>query len=179
LQHALERAAFLAEQVLARHTHVVETELGGAGTAQHHGVHATHLVGADLALHQERRQLAFAVVAIGARHHDAEVGKCAVGDPELAAVEHVVVALQVGARLDLRDIGTGARLADRCEHLALAGEQRIEETGLLVRRADCGKLGDRAVSDVQDGTQRKPGIAGLFHHHRPSELVQPHPALLL
>ena len=53
--------------------------------------------------------------------HREEVGHPAVGDPELVTIEHPVVAVGLGATLDRRGIGAGARLRERKRRDHLAG----------------------------------------------------------
>ena len=86
--------ADLAEHVALRHAAVFEDQLAGAAGADAELVFllADREAG-QAALDEERGDAAVAGLGIDGREHDEEVGFVAVGDPELAAVEHEVVAV--------------------------------------------------------------------------------------
>ena len=60
----------------------------------------------------ERRLAAMPELGVHGRDHDGHVGDPAVGDEDLGAVEHPLVAVQLGRGAQRADVGAGARLGD-------------------------------------------------------------------
>ena len=112
----LEAAALDAQQALSGDGVAVEGELGGVGGAHAHLVErAAHLESGKPALDQEHREPV--VAALGrsrprAGRDEVEVAVDAVGDEDLAAREHVVIATPLGSRGQRSHVRPGARLGD-------------------------------------------------------------------
>ena len=70
-------------------------------------------------LHHEQRQ-ALTAHSAGARHHDDEVGRLAVGDEGFLAVDDVGIALLLRGGLHALQVGAGAGLGhgDGADHFA-------------------------------------------------------------
>ena len=112
-QHAratIERA----EHVSGRHLDVREHQLAGVAAAH---AELVQLLCDGKALHalfdQEGGDAAGAELRLGLRVDHQGVGIRPVGDPHLAAVQQVVVALVLGPELHADDVGAGPRLAHR------------------------------------------------------------------
>ena len=86
---------------------------------------------------------------IGLAVDDHHVGAGTVGDPELGAVEHVAVALLLGAQLHRHDIGAGARLAHGQRADVLAGDELRQILALLRLGAVAADLVDRTGSNAR------------------------------
>src|SRR6185503_4725549 len=112
----VEAPALLAQEVLSRHAHGLEGQLGGVGGAHAHLVElAAHRESGRGALHQEHGDALVALLllpGIETRSDEVEVGHGAVGDEHLGAVQHVVVAVAHRAGLDGRHVRAAARLGD-------------------------------------------------------------------
>ena len=131
--------------------------------------------------HQDHRLLLVAGRGrIGLAHEDQDLAAriAGAGDPPLAAVDDVVVAVADDARLDVGrvrrgDVGLGHREA----RADLAGEQRLEPSPALLRRAVADQhfhvagVGRRAVEDL--GGERRP--AHDLAERRVLALVSPAP----
>jgi len=116
--------------------------------------------------------------AVDLEEDDVDVGEAAVGDPHLAAVHDVVLAVrgEPGDGLRAQRVGSAARLGQGVSgHLAAAGQVR-EVLRLLLRGAE---EHDRQRPDPGVGAEgRRPRAVGalrLRHQHR-GGLVEPEPA---
>ena len=166
LLHQADEAAvfqrFAAEQVLGRHAHVVEEQLGGVLRAQAQFLEPlAHREARHAALHQHQARALAAGGGVGLGHDDDQVGMPAVGDEGLAAVEQVAaVALLDRGGLDALQVGSGGRLAHRDRADQLAGGQ-LRQVLLLLRLGavvqDVGRndLAVQAVADAGDAGARK------------------------
>ncbi|MCY1535761.1 hypothetical protein D9M68_711800 [compost metagenome] len=97
--------AFRTEDVFLRHLDVFEHQLAGVGAA--HAQLVQLLVAGEaleVAFDDEGGHAARAGVDVGLGIDHVGVGVRAVGDPHLVAVEHVAVALLVGAQLHRYDV---------------------------------------------------------------------------
>ena len=122
-QH-LDALADLAEHVLLRHFAVVEEQRIGVGAAHAELVEmCAEGEALEALLDEEGGHAARAGFRIGLGVDHQHVGVAAVGDPHLRAVEHVAVALLVGAQLHADDVGAGVGLAHRQRADMLAGDQ--------------------------------------------------------
>ena len=177
----MKPGALLAEEVLLRHPHVVEEQLGGVlGVLADLVQVAAALEALHAALDHEQRDALVAGVGVGARDDDHQVGQDAVGDERLAAVEDVVVALVDGGGADALEVGAGARLGhrDRGDLLA-AGQVGEPALLLLVVRA-----GDEVGHDhVVEQRERRAVDAAVGHlladHHVVAEVGRAPAAVLL
>ena len=106
-----EALAFLADAIALRHPHLVKENLSGVGRAHAHLVEfAGDFDALGLYRHADQRFVAMFGAVAGVGEQADPVGLNAVGDPHLAAVDDVVVAIGAGAGLDRGDIRTGTRL---------------------------------------------------------------------
>jgi hypothetical protein len=117
-------------------------------------------------------------IGLGIDHQRVGVG--AVGDPHLGAVEHPVVALEVGAQLHRDDVGAGVRLGHRQRADMLAGDQLRQVFRLLFRRAVALDLVDaqvrvRAVGQAHRGR----GARDFFHRHDVRQVAHARAAVFL
>ena len=111
--------ADFAEQILDRRLRVSEHQRRRARTLDAHLVFFRARRQPVLPLDDERREL----VAIDLREHDEDVGKAAVGDEHLLAVENVVRAVVAQPRGRFRGhcVGTGACFGQRVSGDQFAG----------------------------------------------------------
>src|SRR5580765_1771381 len=91
-----EADAFVADPVVGRHLDALEHDLGGRRGADAELALLLADADAGVALLDQERGDALGAVGAGAREHDEQLRLVAGRDPQLAAVEHVVVALQLG-----------------------------------------------------------------------------------
>ena len=117
-------------------------------------------------------------VGLGVDHQRVGLGR--VGDPELGAVEHVAVALLVGAQLHADHVGARAGLAHRQRADVLAGNQFRQVFLLLFRRGPAADLVDaqvgmRAVGKPDGGR----GARHLFHRDAVVQIAEAQPAPFL
>ena len=176
-----EAVAFLADAVALGHAHAVEENLRGV-----RGMHA-QLV--ELARHgdafrfhrqADQRLVAMrrAVAGVGEQAHP--IGLRAVGDPHLAAVDDVVVAVGARIGLDRGDVGSGAGLGNADAGDRIAGDGGREEFAAQRVRAEAGERRGRHVGLHADRHRHAAAADGaelLGHHHRVG-IVEPLAAVL-
>lgn len=117
-------------------------------------------------------------IGLGVDHQGVGVG--AVGDPHLGAVEHVAVALLVGAQLHADHVGAGARLAHRQRADVLAGNQLGQVLGFLRGGAVAvdlvhAQIGVRAVGQADRGA----GAGDFLHRHHVGQVAHVGAAVFL
>ena len=178
--------ARLAQDRLARHPDVGEVdlvELRVTGDLPQR----PHLDAGGVHVDQQVGQPAVPVgVRVGADDEDAPVGDVRVGRPHLLAVDHPLVAVQLGPGAGAGQVGAGAGLGEALAPHLLAGEQRRQEARLLLlgapgqdRRAGHAQADDPEVArgvragrllqvDALEGGRqsqpavlRRPGDAGV------------------
>ena len=131
-------------------------------------------------LDQERRDAARAGGRIGLGIDHQRVGMRAVGDPHLAAVEDVAVALLVRAGRHRDHVGAGADLRHRQRADMLAGDQLRQVFALLRVGAVAADLVDAEIGMRAVGQpDRAGGARNLLHRHAMLEIAEPGPAPLL
>src|SRR3546814_13787015 len=96
-------------------------------------------------LHHEGGDAARPRLGIGLGVDHQGVGLAGVGDPHLAAVEDVAVALLVGAGAHADDVGAGAGLAHGQRAAVLAGDQLRQVAPLLLAAAVAAELVHAAI----------------------------------
>ena len=103
-----------------RHPHVLEVELARVGAPVADLVEQLVAEARRVGGNHDLREAAVAGVGIGHRQQAQPVGRGGVGDVGLAAVDHPVVAVADGARLDPGHVGArlGLRHGDGAHHLA-------------------------------------------------------------
>ena len=105
--------AFLADAIALRHPHIIEENLRGVGRAHAHFVElACDLDALGLHRHADQRLVAVLRRIAGIGKQADPVGLYAVGDPHLAAIDDIIVAVGARVGLDRRDVRSGARLGD-------------------------------------------------------------------
>jgi len=119
-------------------------------------------------------------VRIGLGIDDQGVGIRAVGDPHLAAIEDVVIALAVGAQSHRHHVGTGTRLTHGQGADVFAGDELGQVLLLLLGTAVAADLID---AQVRMGAVRKADrsrrTAYFLHRHDMGEIAHMRPAILL
>ncbi len=118
---------------------------------------------------------------VGLGVDDHRVGVAAVGDPHLRAVEHVAVALRLGAQLHADDVGAGVRLAHRERADVLAATRASAGTSPSARRCRCGAAGSRTRFECApyERPDRRRGARHLFHRDDVREVAEVGAAVLL
>ena len=91
---------------------------------------------------------------IGAHQREHPVGEVAVGGPHLVAVDDEVVAVELGARGQAREVGAGAGLRIALAPGHLAGEDRRQVLRLLLRRAGIDDQRPDEIEAVRIGRGR-------------------------
>ena len=129
--------------------------VGQAHTVEEHLVEVRGAVGlaqrADLdpgelhVAHEEREAAVLGDVGIGARHEDRPARAAGAAGPHLLAVHHPLVAVAHRHRREAGEVGTGTRLAEELAPGLLTGEDRRQETRLLLVGADRVDRGRRLV----------------------------------
>ncbi len=179
-QH-LDAAVLDAEHVLLRHLDVIEEQLAGVGATH---AELVELVAAGktfpVALDDERGDAVRPLVQVGLGVDHVGVGVRAVGDPGLAAVEHVAVAALFGAQLHGDHVGTGIRLAHGQRADVFAADQLGQVAGLLLGVAVAVDLVDAQVGVGAVGKgDRGRAAADLFHRHHVGQVAKAGAAVLL
>ncbi len=174
----LEPLPFLADAVLGRHPDVLEGELVRSIGADHR----------DLRQRQPRRRLlddegrdvAALLLAAGAGEDDAPVRLAGAGDPDLGAVQHVVVAVAHRPGLDrARRVGAARGLGDRHEGLVAVRHHRVGVLGDLRLAAlvdDVRRIEAEGAAGGDVGTH--PALRRLLGDHALRQQVQPGAAVL-
>ena len=89
----------------------------------------------EAALHDESGDALGALGLVGHGEHHEHVGHIAVGDEDLGAVHHIVVALQASLGLALGSVGTGVGLGQSESADLVAGGEHGQVLGLLLGSA--------------------------------------------
>ncbi len=114
-----------------------------------------------------------ALVQVGLGVDHAGVGVRAVGDPGLAAVEHVAVAALLGAQLHGDHVGAGIGFAHGQRADVLATDQLGQVAGLLLGVAVAVDLVDAQVRMRAVGQgHRGRAAADLFHRHHMGQVAE-------
>ena len=140
----LESAAFRADQVGHRHTHVFEVQRGGIGSPPAHFLQRRARETRPIALDQQQRHAARSRAA-GAHRHRIEIGAHARGDEHFRAVHDVLVAVEARRGLDCRHVRAAGGLGDRQSADLVAGEYRWQHARLQLGTA---KPGNRRRADA-------------------------------
>ena len=129
LQHLHHKTGtFVADAIALRHAYVVEEHLSGLRTAHAEFVQVRAESDAwGVHRHHDQRFIDVRFVVAGIGQQADKVSGRGVGDPHLAAVDHVVAAVFLGRGFQPGDIRAGADFgnADTADHLA--GNCRFEE----------------------------------------------------
>ena len=109
--------------------------------------------------------LCFGGVAVGAGQHEAPVGPVGLARPHLLAVDHPLAAVELGAGLDVGEVGAGARLAVALAPQLGAGHDPGQEAVALLVGAEGDQRGaEQRLADVADATRRAgPGVLLEVH----------------
>ncbi|MNN33131.1 hypothetical protein D3C81_1468720 [compost metagenome] len=121
-----------------------------------------------------------ALVQVGLGVDHVGVGVGAVGDPGLAAVEHVVVAAFFGAQFHRDHVGAGVGLAHGQGADVFAADQLGQVLELLLMGAVAVDLVDAQVGVGAVGQRdRGRGAADFFHGHHVGQVAETRAAVLL
>ena len=127
----VEAHAAGADQVILRHPHVVEEHRIGADVR--HRPDALHLDAGTIHRHDDHRDaLVLARLGLGAHRHPVVGGGVGAGVPDLLAVDHPLVTVQLGARAEGRQVGTGVGLGIGDGELDLAAQDARQPRRLLL-----------------------------------------------
>ena len=152
-----EALALDAEQVLDRHLHVGEEQLGGVLRVQADLLEvAAALEAVHPALDHEQTHARVPLRRVGLDRGDHEVGVDAVGDERLGAVHHVVVAVADRRGAHRREVGADARLGHRDRGDELARRDAREPARPLLVGGEREEVGE---ADVVVQRQAEPGGA--------------------
>ena len=139
-------AAFAQDQVFAWHADIVEPQFhfaAGRVVRSEHGQVADDGDPRRVRFDQDLRMLGMArTIEAGLAHHDPHraARMHGVGDPPLAPVEHVVVAIRHNRQFQLRRVRRGdLRFGHHIGGADRAREQRLQPALLLLRRAELGQ----------------------------------------
>ena len=123
----LESFAFFAKHLIQRHFDVLEDQFHGLRRTNAHFVFFFAKGEARRAFFQDKRgNSSHASGLVGHRKYDIGFGFAGIGDENLAAVQHIVVAVQYCNRLLTGSIGAGVWLGQaECAHF-FAFSQRLE-----------------------------------------------------
>ncbi|MNE56025.1 hypothetical protein D3C80_1509010 [compost metagenome] len=139
-------AVKLAQNVLCRHFHAIEEQLAGVGPAHAQLVELVAAAEAfPVALDDERGDAVRTLVQVGLGVNHVGIGVGTVGDPGLAAVEHVVIAAFFCAQFHRHHVGAGIGLAHGQGADVLAADQLGQVLELLLVGAVAVDLVDAQV----------------------------------
>ena len=162
--------ARLADQLGSGHAAAVEHDVARARLTGHGLVAADHLHARCMQVHEEGADLALrAALGRGRGHEHGEVGKRRARDEALAAVQHVVVALQHGARLQRARVRAGRCLGQRKADGFLGARHgqdellHLQRRGLADQRAYARRAAEFAQHMGREGRSR--GVDGLLDQH--------------
>src|SRR5262249_31333356 len=172
--HAVPDAA---EDVLRGNFAILKHQFAGVGAAHAELVELLRSRKAlETLLDQKRRDAARADIGIGLGVDHQHLGLRAVGDPHLAAVEDVTVALLLRARLHRDDVGAGTRLGHGEPAYVLAGDELAEIAPLLIVAAVAADLVDAEVRVRAVGQpDRGRGAREFLPPHAGPEVTKPRP----
>ena len=170
----LETGALGAQQVLGRHPHIVEPQMGMIALPQRLGAQAHivhHLEALGVRRHQDhRRAPVHRHVGVGDHHHDQERRVAEVGGEPLLAGDHPLVAVSHGPAREVVGIGSALGLGHRVGGRDLPGQQGTQVPLPLLAGAVVGQIsalprvgGLAAEHDL--GPQRAP--QNLVHEGQP------------
>src|ERR671914_54940 len=165
----VEAAVLLAEQVLLRHEHVAERQLGRVGRPPAELLElARDLEALHVALEDQERKAVVPTLFRRLHRGDDEVGPHAVRDERLRPVHHVAAVHAPGEGADAGHVRPGARLRDPERGDPLAPDRGRQEALLLIVGPE---LGDRRRGDAHVGAdpgRHAPGPAArqLLAEHR-------------
>src|SRR5439155_8380146 len=117
-------------------------------------------------------------VRVRAREHEHPIGVLRVGGPNLLAIDHPVVAVADGARLERSQVGAGAGLAEALTpgHFAAQDLRQVLRL-LLIRAMDDQRRADHAHAHAAD--LRSTGLGELLVHDELLHRAQAGAAVLL
>ena len=98
--------------------------------------------------------LCFGALAIGAGEHEAPIAPVRVRRPDLLTVDDPVVAVEVGARLNVRQVAARIRFGVSLTPQFLAPADLGQESILLLDRTEVDERGaDQPFTDVAESTR--------------------------
>ena len=180
LHHLVGKAlALLADAVALRHPDIVEEDLRGVGGAHAHLVElARDLHALALHRHADQRLVAMHLAVAGVGEQADPVGLHAVGDPHLAAIDDVIVAVGARIGLDRGDIGAGARLGDADAGHRIARDRGRQKFAAHLVRAKPRQRRRRHIGLHPDRHRHAAACDGaeFFGHHQRVAVIEALPA---
>ena len=152
-----EARAFLGQAVFRRHPAVGEDHLPGRLHVPAHLVLDRAEGKAGRVLRHDEGRDAFRPVGAGPHHGHVDVAVAGAGNELLGAVDHIVVAVAHGPRLQRRRIGAGARLGQAVAAQPFHRGQLRQETLPLFVAAEAV---DHPAGHVVDGDEGREAGAG-------------------
>jgi hypothetical protein len=171
-----EALALLADAIALRHPHIVEENLRGIGRAHAHLVEfARDLDALGLHRHADQRLVAVLRPVAGVGEQADPVGLDAVGDPHLAAVDDVIVAIGARMGFDRRHVRSGARLGDTDARHRIARYRRGQEFAANFVGSEPRQRRRRHVGLHADRHRHAAAAdrAKLLGHHQRVAVIQP------
>ena len=161
-----------ADDIFRRHFHAVKNQFGSVGAAHAEFVQFAPAADAESALHQKGGDAARAGLRVGFRIDHDDIGVGPVGDPHLAAVQHITAAGFFRAQLHADHIRAGAafRHGQRADLLAANQRRQVFAAQLFAGvQADLvdAQIGMRAVTQPDRGR----GAADFLHRHHMREVA--------
>src|SRR5690606_36083667 len=161
VHEVVEAAVHFAEQVLLRHLHVVEEELGGVLALQPHLLQvAAAFESFHAALDDEQAQ-PVRLVRLRARGNDDQVSVDAVRDVGLGAIQQPVIALVLGPRADARDVAARPGLGHGDREDVLARDALRQPACLLLLGAELADVRPHEAA-VQRHEEARVAVAQVF-----------------
>jgi hypothetical protein len=118
-----EALSLFAEEMIARHTHIVEEQFSSILRVQSNLFQSsTTLVPWHITFDDQQTDPPMSGIRVGLRHNDHQVIEDAVGDEGLLSIQEVRITITAGGCADRCEIAAGARFGHRNGSDALAAD---------------------------------------------------------
>jgi hypothetical protein len=168
--------ALLADAVALGYPDIVEEDLRRIGRTHAHLVElARHLHALALHGNADQRLVAMDLIVAGIGEQADPVGLDAVGDPHLAAIDDVIVAVGTRLGLDRGDVRSRARLGDANASDRIARNRRLQKLAAYLIGAETRQRGRRHVGLHPDRHRHAAAFdrAELLGHHQRIGVIEP------